>query len=163
MTVNDELLAMLERQKIQDVLTRYCRGVDRGDRALLKSVYFEDAIDEHGMFTGRGVDFADWICDYLKDIPCQHFISNFTCELRGDVAFTETYCISFSEAGGMNATVYNRYIDRFEKRNGEWRIAHRRVLLDLTRLDPVTGRFGDSDGFTFAWGCKGKADPSYAR
>ena len=63
----------------------------------------------------------------------------------------------------MNATVYTRYSDRFEKRNGEWRIAHRRVLLDLTRLDPVTGRFGDSDGFTFAWGYKGKADPSYAR
>jgi len=163
MTIDEELRALLDREKIREVLTRYCRGVDRGDRELLKSVYHEDAIDEHGMFTGRGIDFADYIVDYLKDIPCQHVIANHTCDLRGDVAFTETYCISFSEAGGVNATVFNRYVDRFERRNGEWRIAHRRVVLDLTRLDPATGRFGDADGFNFTWGCKGRSDPSYDR
>jgi len=161
--IDAELRALIDRQKIRDVLVRYCRGVDRGDRELLKSVYFDDAIDEHGMFTGRGVDFADYIVDYLKDIPCQHVIANHTCDLRGDVAHTETYCISFSRADGVDATVYNRYVDRFEKRNGEWRIAHRRVVLDLTRLDPATGRFGDTEGFQFTWGSKGRADPSYDR
>ena len=145
MTIDDELRALLDRDKIREVLARYCRGVDRGDRELLKSVYHEDAIDEHGMFTGRGVDFADYIVDYLKDIPCQHVIANHTCELRGDVAFTETYCISFSETGGVNATVYNRYVDRFEKRNGEWRVANRQVVDDWNRIDEVTATSPDAE------------------
>jgi len=80
-------------------------------------VYHEDAIDDHGMFKGKGSDFADWIVDLLGDTRCQHFIGNFACELHGDVAYTETYCISCSEADTTTATVYNRYIDRFEKRN----------------------------------------------
>jgi hypothetical protein len=119
MARDDDLRVLLDRQHIYDVIVRYCRGVDRGDRELLRSVYHEDAIDDHGMFKGKGSDFADWIVDLLGDTRCQHFIGNFACELHGDAAYAETYCISCSEAGTTNATVYNRYIDRFEKRNGD--------------------------------------------
>ncbi|MCK9470111.1 MAG: nuclear transport factor 2 family protein, partial [Porticoccaceae bacterium] len=59
--IDRELQEMLDRHKIYQVLTRYCRGVDRGDAALIKSVYHDDAIDDHGMFKGLGKDFADWI------------------------------------------------------------------------------------------------------
>lgn len=163
--IDRELQEMLDRHKIYQVLTRYCRGVDRGDAALIKSVYHDDAIDDHGMFKGLGKDFADWIVDFLKDIhQCQHLIGNFTCEFDGDTAFTETYCLSISDTGqGQQVTAYNRYIDRFEKRQGEWKIADRRVVLDITRNDPASGPIYAEDGWEFTWGRRDKLDPSYLR
>ena len=118
------------------------------------------------MFKGLGLEFARWIVDWERENikQCQHLIGNFSCELRGDVAFTETYCISFSEdMSGNNATVYNRYIDRFERRAGVWKIADRLVVLDLTRTEPATKPFGDVPGWDFAWGTRDRTDPSYRR
>src|SRR5262245_17777267 len=45
---------LLDKQAIQEVLARYCRGVDRADLELLRSVYHPDAIDNHGTFNGNG-------------------------------------------------------------------------------------------------------------
>ncbi len=132
---------------------------------MLRSVYHPDATDDHGMFKGLGVDFAPWIVDYLKDTrQCQHLIGNFTCDLQGDVAYTETYCLSINDNGqGLNITAYNRYIDRFERRNGEWRIADRLVVLDVTRIEPTTEPFGNVPGWNFTWGTKDRSDPVYRR
>lgn len=163
-TFEDDMRALIERQKIYDVIIRYCRGVDRCDVELLRSVYHEDAIDDHGMFKGRGVDFAEWIIDWtFKNLRRgQHVIGNFSCDLQGDVAFTETYCISFSEdVTGRNATVYNRYIDRFEKRNGEWKIADRLVVIDLSRTDEGAEPFGEVPGWHFTFGRRDRSDPVY--
>jgi hypothetical protein len=132
--IERQMRALLDRQQIYEVLTRYCRGVDRGDVELIRSVYHADATDDHGMFKGLGVDFASWIVEFLKDWKqCQHFIGNFNCNLQGDVAHTETYCLSISDDGqGHNSAVYNRYIDRFERRKGEWKIADRLIVRDGT-------------------------------
>ncbi len=80
------------------------------------------------------------------------------------MAFAETYCISFSEdRRGYNATVYNRYIDRFERRDGVWKIADRLVVLDLTRTDAASPPFGDVPGWNFTWGRRDMSDPVYRR
>ncbi|MGE3747892.1 MAG: nuclear transport factor 2 family protein, partial [Sphingomonadaceae bacterium] len=67
------------------------------------------------------------------------------------------------DMSGQNATVYNRYIDRFERRNGEWKIADRLVVLDLTRIDPAGTPFGDVPGWNFTWGVRDRTDASYRR
>ena len=38
-----DVRAIADRQEIHDVLARYCRGVDRADPELLRSVYHEGA------------------------------------------------------------------------------------------------------------------------
>src|SRR5688572_7966568 len=49
---------MLARDAIREILARYARAIDRADGALLKSCYFDDAIEEHGSsFTGRAHDY----------------------------------------------------------------------------------------------------------
>ncbi len=160
----DRLDELVSRQEIYEVLTRYCRGVDRCDVEMIRSVYHPDAIDDHGMFKGLGTDFAPWIVAWeLENIKqCQHFIGNFSCDLQGDTAYTETYCLSFNEGTrGENSTVYNRYIDRFERRDGVWKIAARLVVLDLTRVEPATEPFGDVPGWNFTWGTRDKNDAVY--
>jgi SnoaL-like domain len=52
------VVALQDRQAIQDVLMTYSRGIDRLDRELLLSVYHDDAIDDHGVFVGSPEEFA---------------------------------------------------------------------------------------------------------
>lgn len=126
----EELSAHIE---ITQVLYRYCRGVDRGDRELIRSVYHPDATDDHGSWSGLGVDFADHVVDSMDGatLTSQHQISNPLIEVDGDVASCESYFLAFHpsrNASGDEKLVVaaGRYLDRFECRAGEWRIADSR-------------------------------------
>ncbi|HET8612925.1 MAG TPA: nuclear transport factor 2 family protein [Sphingomonas sp.] len=154
--------ALLDKEAIREVLRRYCRGVDRGDMELIASVYHEDATDDHGIWKGLGKDFAVWIVDMLKDmVQCQHLIGNCTIELHGDAADCETYCCSVNDTGQELQIVYNRYIDRFEKRGGEWKIAHRLVVFDVSHTLPREQRYGEGLDPPLVWGSKDRSDPVY--
>jgi hypothetical protein len=128
-----KLQKLVDRQEILDCLTRYCRGVDRFDRELLLSAYHADATDDHGVFVGNPAQFADWVFNAhgTGQKRTNHVIANHTCEIDGDTAHAETYCVYF----GWNRddsidVVGNRYIDRFERRRGEWRIADRICMVE---------------------------------
>jgi hypothetical protein len=47
------LQQLIDKLEIHEVLTRYCRGIDRCDAELLESVYHPDATDNHGQFVGK--------------------------------------------------------------------------------------------------------------
>lgn len=157
----DEMAAHLE---IQQVLYRYCRGVDRGDAAMIAAVYHPGAIDNHGAWTGPGQSFGDYLVPNMDKVPLvgQHHITNIMVELAGDSAQVESYFIAFhpEEANGTPrlSLVGGRYLDRFEKRDGAWLIADRVVVLDVTR---VLDRMNDWPGAPYfpAGGRRG-ADPS---
>jgi ketosteroid isomerase-like protein len=121
-----------DKQSIREVLTRYCRAVDRMDRDLLLSVYHPDAVDDHGFFVGTREDFWAWVNRYHTNAQSahQHIITNHTCELEGDTAHCETYYLfAGMDAKDRSLTLGGgRYIDRMEKRNGEWRIAARKCV-----------------------------------
>lgn len=123
---------LYDRQKIREVVTNYCRGVDRMDRDLLLSCYHPDAIDDHGFFVGGPEAFWDWVNRYHTKAQAthQHIITNHSCDLDGETAHAETYWMM----AGMDAKDFSlaigggRYLDRMEKRGGEWRIAARKCV-----------------------------------
>lgn len=125
-----------DRMAIADVIARYSRGVDRQDRALLESCYHPGAIDDHGMFVGPADEFFDWTDPSHLHLfrTHQHITANHTCELDGDTAHCETYYIfaGMTKADNAFALSGGRYIDRMEKRDGEWRIAARKCLVEWT-------------------------------
>ena len=45
-----EIQALLDKQAIREVVLRYCRGIDRLDREMVRDCYWPEAIDEHGSF-----------------------------------------------------------------------------------------------------------------
>ena len=148
----DELIT---REEIRDVLYRYCRAVDRGDRELLKSVYHADATDNHGTFRGSGMEFADHIVDAMDEVNHvgQHHITNILMEIEGDAAAVESYFLAFhpwfsSSAGGQHNFVGGRYLDRFERRLGRWRIARREVVIDWSRAELPGGDMPGLQEFT---------------
>ena len=134
MSALDKLVAKAE---IYDVIMRYCRGVDRSDPELVKSVYHEDGYDDHGaMFQGPGWEFAKFFSaeDPPRGAGAVHFIGNHYVEFyRPDLAFSEAYYLTLShtpvddDTAGL-FTFAGRYVDRFECRNGEWRVAYRICL-----------------------------------
>lgn len=132
MALDDELTAfvrnMKDRQDILDCLHRYTRGVDRHDRALMLSAYHPDAVDEHGVAEGVAGDFCDWAIGWHGEFQTkhQHIITNHTIDLDGDTAHVESYYTFWGDnREGPPSLCFGRYVDRFEKRDGKWAIAHR--------------------------------------
>jgi SnoaL-like protein len=132
---------LADRQAINDCLMTYSRGIDRLDRDLLISVYHEDAIDDHGVFVGNREEFADWAIAMhtATHLSHQHCIFNFTCDLDGDVAHTETYYmfVGMNRTGTPMAMSGGRYLDRLEKRDGRWAIAARVCVRDWAPLETI--------------------------
>lgn len=130
--IEEMVRELYDRQKIREVVTNYCRGVDRMDKDLLMSCYHPDAIDDHGFFVDGPEAFWDWVNHYHNNaqVTHQHIITNHTCDLDGDVAHSETYWFF----AGMDAKTFaltlggGRYLDRMEKREGTWRIAARKCV-----------------------------------
>lgn len=122
------LLEMLDRQDIMDCLVRYSRAMDRFDKDLLLSCYHPDALDDHGAFVGSPEDFWNYHYRWHSQFNTghHHSISNTSFDMDGDTAHTETYWLFESMNPDDSMSLHGgRYLDRFEKRDGVWKIAAR--------------------------------------
>jgi len=137
---------LLDRQAITDVLHRYCRGCDQADEAALRSCFHPDATHQHGSFTGRSQDFVDLAMRIVRPLQmCKHMLSNLTIAIDGDTAHSECHYLAYhrrADADSGNEEDYfaaGRYLDRLERRDDDWRIAHRVGLIDFERHLPIVG------------------------
>jgi hypothetical protein len=134
----DELQARLA---IEDTLKRFARGVDRKDWALVRSAYHEGAVDLHGFFNGPADELVRIVERmHEKQDHSMHFISNILIEFTAaDRALVESYVLVFQRflagadgvkpgTAGVRKLATARYVDRFEARRGDWRIAHRTLV-----------------------------------
>jgi SnoaL-like protein len=140
--VEPELERVVAESEIRRVLSRYSRAIDRRDYELLRRCYHPGAIDEHGWYDGDVDGFVKFLQDGSPARFESHFLGNPDVEVDGDVAWTETYCLALRrvESDGReprDRMQHVRYCDRFEKRDGEWRIAHRVVSYGHGRFDRV--------------------------
>jgi hypothetical protein len=144
--VSQILQEMADREAIRDCLARYCRGTDRMDAALLRSVYWPGAMDHHTGFSGTAEAFIEWALPRLSAMEQNmHMIGNVLIRIDGATAKVESYLWSVSVLPGENprqVMVCGRYLDRFEKRDDEWRIAERLVVHDWFEEKPATGDWG---------------------
>ncbi len=143
------LQELLDQQAIRDVLSRYCRGLDRMDREMARSVWWEGGTAFYdGIFEGSGHEFVDWVWDAHAGMERHsHQITNVLIEVDGLEATSEAYVTvvlwTRPDEGGEQTEIVGRgrYLDRWEKRDGRWAIAHRTHLLDMQTLIPL--RRGD--------------------
>ena len=84
-TMDPDAAAPPRRAAIQRRLVDYCRGVDRGDAALVASVYHPDGTDDHGSFKGLGIDFAEYVTSRLRERyeATMHTIANTVIDFTG--------------------------------------------------------------------------------
>jgi len=125
----------------REAARRYCRGVDRLDAELMKSAYWPEATDDHGVFVGNAIEFVDRVIESHKRWSgTMHCILNHSIELDpgGLTARGEAYNITylFGETDGPAiSTWWGRYLDLFERRSGEWRILERVCVHEFTRSE----------------------------
>jgi len=163
--VESRMLAIIDKEEIHDRLMRYARGIDRNDGALCQDAFWPDALVDHGHSKFKGESIGRLFDDVSKHNTHRqvHYIMNLVIELNGDLATSEAqswYCAETERnevAYLINRSI--RYIDRWEKRDGEWRIFHRLVVENWNRVDAVAERVPNSEDIAK---CKDdKTDPSY--
>jgi hypothetical protein len=158
---------LLDEEAIKRLHLRYCRGVDRMDWDLIRSCYHPDAIDDHGEYVG-GID--GFIAYAQANLPTftstSHCVCNQLVEVRGDTAFAEHYAIAYHRLPARDGDperdwIANvRYVDRLERRDGHWRIVHRRSIVDADRVEIVRQVLVPLDEMR---GTRDRSDPSYDR
>ena len=143
-TVDDQLQRLFDISEIRDVLLRYCRGIDRRDNDLVRSCYHPDAIDDHGDYRGDVDGFLAYVNRGMTAFDrTMHFVGNMLIEPEGDFARAETYIVAHhhllesSKKPERDYVVGLRYVDEFERRNDDWRIATRLCVFEWSRIDPV--------------------------
>jgi hypothetical protein len=135
--------ALEARQQIADVVNLVARGWDRRDEDLLRKCFWPDARLRHGGFDGAAADFVAFGLEKTaRVLRARHLISNLVIAVQRDRALAEChFCATHRRpnAAGSDEEDYEiggRFLDRFERRAGDWRIAFRRGLNEFERLSP---------------------------
>lgn len=141
---DEELGQLRDCEEIRQAMYAYARGVDRGDQELLAPAFHDDAYDDHGNFRGNKADALAALgrSAQNKDVKASmHHLGNILIDLEGDFANVETYFVAYHrrviDGKTYTRSRAGRYLDRFEKRDGRWRVLNRRVVDDWSRLDQV--------------------------
>jgi hypothetical protein len=139
-----------DRQAITDCMYLYARGMDRADAALLAEAFWHDAQIHGELYSGGVTEFigfsvpaglANW--DRMM-----HMITNSVIRIDGDKAAAEScfygYHVGKAGAASGDLIISGRYLDRFERRDDEWRISEKTILFEWYREYPDNG--GDKQG-----------------
>jgi hypothetical protein len=160
---------LADREAIRDCFQRYARATDRVDPALLETIFWPDAeVSYKGVYEGP-------VSGYIAMAPATrdameqtaHLLGNMLIEIDHAQARTESYVFAFHRLSGPDGPhdmlLGGRYLDLFERRGEEWRIARRTLVVDWFR------NFGDSAcwaagllGLQMTRGERGPSDPSHA-
>ena len=134
-----QLDALLDREAIRAALVRLARGEDRRDSALIASACWPDSVTDYGVFRGDFAAYLAWVVPGSEAITnTQHVLGQSHIDLSAATAQVETQVISYHRidyGGGdeHDSCIGGRYLDRFERRDGEWRIAARTMLYDWSQ------------------------------
>lgn len=163
-----------DRESIRDIIHLYTHAIDRRRWDIMPNLFHEEAVFLFGEVEGDWEGFVEQAKAIIDPMPATHHqIGNILFHFDGNKAQTETYCTAthivpadypdgfpFPSLGKRYvATVGLRYIDEFEKRNGEWRILNRNGVFDW-RHDSDFNDGGVLDGPPDMLGKHDDSDPS---
>lgn len=126
---------LIRSESIRTCIARLARGEDRRDADLLRASFWPDARVDFGVFEGSFDEYLAWVVPGADAITnTQHVIAQSHIEPSGDSAKVETQVVSYHRVdmgnGERDTVIGGRYLDVFEARGGEWRIASRKMLYD---------------------------------
>lgn len=162
------IAAMLDKHEIRECLERFSRGMDRFDRAIYLSAFWDDAETAAGPFVGSAADCWDWAIPMHEagQIVTHHALLQSNIDLDGDIAHAETYYQFVGRNRDESLWVAGgRYVDRLERRDGEWRIALRTNVIEWGFMPPpMPIPFADVPDIALnGVSARDGSDPSYRR
>lgn len=138
--MDPRLQEMLDHYEVRKVLTEYCHGCDRGDEALMASVYTgDDSFDDHGTVQAAGPEYARIMAGIINErtIAISHILGQSLVKVDGDCAAAETFFLALFQVPDPDGTprlsqLAGRFVDRLERIDGQWKIKHRTVVRDTS-------------------------------
>lgn len=133
--MEQDLKTWIDRARIIECIVRLARGEDRRNADLIRSCWWSDATYDYGVQSGDFASYLAWVVPGAEAIRnTQHVLGQTYIEFDGRRARAETHVISYHRvdlgAGDQDTCIGGRYLDLFEERDGEWRIASRTMLYD---------------------------------
>lgn len=127
-------LAVADELAIRTVLARYCHRCDDGDITGLVELFTDDAVYT---YDGRTAEGAAGIAEFfapMRDHPerrGKHLTVNTAVDPEGPDAATAVsdFLVLQLADGRPVPAMTGRYVDRFVRRDGGWRIARRDTVL----------------------------------
>jgi hypothetical protein len=111
------------------------------DKELTLSCWHPGGTDDHGkLYSGSAAGFVEWIWPIHASMAAtRHMVVNIQIAVHGDWAGCESYAWLIlripREADVYECNFYSRYLDRFEKIDGLWKIRHRTQVRDFARYE----------------------------
>lgn len=161
----DDVARTSDTMMIRAVFERYARAIDRLDRELLESCFWLDAVDRDGAIGNSARGFIERVIPLLRERyeATMHTLGQSIIDVEDERAYAETYNVAYHRAQEMGRstlmTVGNRYVDVLERREGEWRILDRKVLVEWSKLDAGVTVTYPADPLA----SRDRNDPAYAR
>jgi hypothetical protein len=160
---------MADRLAITEVIHAYARGVDRASTELMKATCWPDSTLDYGGYKGEAYSFLENLPAGLKRFRnTQHQISNTLIELDGDEARSECYLtahhyLPVEDGPNSEMTYIGRYLDHMQKRDGVWKIKHRKIVMTWHQNAETTEDFDNNEALVqISRASHEDDDPSYA-
>ncbi len=128
-TIEERVRAIEDREAIRELTARYCQLAVAGKAEDVVALFTRDGVMESGDTCERGqsrllelyrASFAS-----LRPIPSVH---NHVVELEGDRAIGFCSLELRMVENGEAVTAAGHYDDRFERENGVWKFAYRKLV-----------------------------------
>ncbi len=168
------LQQLLDKQAINELINTYCMASDRHDHEKLRDLYHDDAIDDHGgFFKGLASEFIDQLPAIQAPMKILHHnlttiniildSTHETCTYAEGEIYVLAYHQAETEEGLIDLLIGGRYLDKYEKRNGEWKFIYKAVLADWAKIDNPSQTQLDHPLLTGSYiGQPGHSDPAYS-
>ena len=143
--IRQALGSIVARQAVAQRIASLQRGLDRRSQSIMESAFHSDATVDYGVFDGLATGFCELMGKDVGPGPVAfHRTANQWIKLDGeDQARSETYGIIYSPGLRGNrdgqSMIGGRYLDRHERRDGEWRMCYRQFVLDWNVNAPASG------------------------
>jgi SnoaL-like domain len=144
MSMEAQLQALLDKQAIQELVARYSRTLDWLDDQGQADCYWPEAPVDYGFFKGTAAEFVPVVMAVERSTGRRwHMLAPLSVKLTSaTTAIGECYGIALGFRREEDSEPYRgnmyggRYLDEYEKRGDEWRIAGRRYIMDWTMAMP---------------------------
>ncbi|CAH1605941.1 Nuclear transport factor 2 family protein [Vibrio jasicida] len=173
MDMQQKLQLLVDKQDITEVIFRHARSLDRMDAELMKSTYWEDAIEDHQdpifpdlfFYNDNAHAFVEPAMKGFEAIKMtQHRISNILIEVDCDTATAESYVLAYHvhEEDGVDkeGILGGRHLYRFERRDGVWKMVHRFTAFDWNQNQDASAVWSPDFEDKYV-GKRNKSDESY--
>ena len=137
-----DIESVLAEQAVRKAATCYSRGVDRSDLELMKSAFHSDAVVRYGSYDGHYEQFCKDVVSGQSGMEyTTHTVVNeyYDIDAANNSGKGEIYVLAFLSAGDSEYLVAGRYVDKYDSRDGDWRISFRQYIYDWSRTSDYSG------------------------